>query len=97
MDIGPEYISKELDRWVYWNKVEFDYSRTAKPTDNTLIESFNSRFHHECLNEQWFMTLNDAREKIEKRRQEYTRKDRTIQWDTGYQMNLSSNSANRKA
>lgn len=71
VDNGPEFISKELDRWAYWNKVELDYSRPGKPTDNALIESFNSRFRQECLNEHWFMSLDDAREKIERWRTEY--------------------------
>jgi putative transposase len=70
VDNGPEFISKDLDRWAYWNHVELDFSRPGKPTDNALIEAFNSRFRQECLNEHWFMSLFDAREKIEVWRQE---------------------------
>jgi putative transposase len=71
VDNGPEFISKDLDRWAYWNHVELDFSRPGKPTDNALIEAFNSRFRQECLNEHWFMSLNDAEEKIEAWRQDY--------------------------
>lgn len=71
VDNGPEFISKDLDRWAYWNHVELDFSRPGKPTDNALIEAFNSRFRQECLNENWFMSLPDAQEKIEAWRYHY--------------------------
>ncbi len=71
VDNGPEFISRDLDRWAYWNHVELAFSRPGKPTDNALIEAFNSRFRQECLNEHWFMSLEDAKEKIEAWCQEY--------------------------
>jgi putative transposase len=71
VDNGPEFISKDLDRWAYWNKVKLDFSRPGKPTDNAFIESFNARLRAECLNEHWFLTLVDAREKIESWREDY--------------------------
>jgi putative transposase len=64
VDNGPEFISKDLDRWAYWNKVELDFSRPGRPSDNALVEAFNSRFRQECLNQHWFMSLEDAREKL---------------------------------
>ncbi len=39
--------------------------------DNALIEAFNGRFRQECLNERWFLYLEDAREKVEEWRQHY--------------------------
>jgi putative transposase len=71
VDNGPEFISKDLDRWAYWNHVKLDFIRPGKPTDNALIESFNARFRLECLNAHWFLTLDDTREKIEKWRRKY--------------------------
>ncbi len=65
VDNGPEFISKDLDLWAYWNGVKLDFSRPGKPTDNALIESFNSRFRKECLNEHWFLSLEDAQAKVE--------------------------------
>ena len=73
MDNGPEFISKVLDQWAYLNGVELDFTRPGKPTDNALIESFNGRFREECLNESWFLSLEDAREKVEAWRQFYNR------------------------
>ena len=40
VDNGPEFISKDLDHWAYWNKVELDFSRPGKPSDNALVEAF---------------------------------------------------------
>ena len=49
----------------YWNHRELDFRRPVKPTHNTLIEIFNSHFCQEYLNEHWFLSLDDARTKIE--------------------------------
>jgi putative transposase len=71
VDNGPEFISKDVDLWAYWNHVKLDFSRPGKPTDNAYIESFNGRFRQECLNEHWFMSLEDTREKVESWRRDY--------------------------
>lgn len=71
VDNGSEFISKSLDRWAYENGVTLDFSRPGKPTDNALIESFNGSFRDECLNVNWFLSLDDARQKIERWRQDY--------------------------
>ena len=44
--------------------MELDFSRPGKPTDNAFIEAFNGRFRQECLNENWFLSLADAEEKV---------------------------------
>ena len=71
IDNGPEFTSKALDQWAYLNGVKLDFIRPGKPTDNALIEAFNGRFRQECLNESWFLPMEDAREKIEQWRQHY--------------------------
>jgi putative transposase len=73
VDNGPEFISKQLDQWAYLNGVQLDFCRPGKPTDNGLIEAFNGRLRQECLNESWFLSLEDAREKIETWRLDYNR------------------------
>ena len=70
-DNGPEFTSRVLDQWAYWNKVELDFSRPGKPTDNAFIESFNGRLRQECLNTTWFLSLADAEERLEAWRREY--------------------------
>ena len=71
VDNGSEFISKALDLWAYEHGVTLDFSRPGKPTDNPFIESFNGSFRDECLNAHWFLSLDDAREKIEYWREEY--------------------------
>jgi putative transposase len=71
VDNGPEFISKDFDHWAYWNKVELDFSRPGRPSDNALVEAFNSRFRQECLNQHWFLSLNDARMKLSAWQHEY--------------------------
>ena len=73
VDNGPEFTSRRLDQWAYFNEVKLDFIRPGKPTDNAFIESFNGRFRQECLNESWFLSLDDAREKVAVWRQHYNR------------------------
>lgn len=70
-DNGSEFISKEVDRWAYENKVTLDFSRPGKPTDNPYVESFNGKFRDECLSVHWFLSLEDAQEKIDDWRWDY--------------------------
>lgn len=48
-----------------------DFSRPSKRTDNAFIEAFNSKLRGECLNAHWFMSLDDARAKLEGWRRYY--------------------------
>jgi putative transposase len=70
-DHESEFISKALDKWAYDNQVTIDFSRPGKPTDNPFIESFNGSFRDECLNVNWFLSLEDAKEKIQLFKEEY--------------------------
>ena len=45
--------------------IRIDFSRPGTPTYNATVESFNGRLRQECLNENGFMSLEDARYKIE--------------------------------
>jgi putative transposase len=65
VDNGSDFISRDLNLWAYANNVTLDFSRPGKPTDNGFIEAFNSKFRAECLNAHCFLTLADAREKME--------------------------------
>jgi len=51
--------------------VVLDFSRPEKPTDNAYIESFYGSFHNKSLNTRCFVSLEDAREKIETWRRDY--------------------------
>jgi putative transposase len=71
VDNGPEFISKSLDWWAYWNQVTLDFSRPGKPTDHAMIESFNGKLREECLNQNWFLSLADAPDRVDAWRFEY--------------------------
>jgi len=51
--------------------VELSFIDKGKPTQNAFVESFNGKFRDECLNEEWFLNLMDARVKIASWRNEY--------------------------
>ncbi len=71
VDQASEFISWGLDLWAYAHGVILDVSRPGKPTDNAFIEAFNGSVRAECLNARWFLTLADAREKMETWRKYY--------------------------
>jgi putative transposase len=71
VDNGPEFVSRDLDVWAYVGGVTLDFSRPGKPTDNAFIESLNGMFRAECLNRNWFQSLDEAREECEAWRRDY--------------------------
>ena len=71
MCYGTEFISRDMDLWAYQRGVTLDFSRPGKPTDNAFIEAFNSKLRSECLNAHWFLSLEDACEKLEGWRRHY--------------------------
>ncbi len=70
-DNGPEFTSQAVDQWAYARGITLQFIRPGKPVENAYVESLNGRLRDECLNENWFVTLDDARVTIERWRQEY--------------------------
>ncbi|MFJ5158999.1 integrase core domain-containing protein [Pantoea sp. NPDC088449] len=54
-----------LGKCVYKNHIRNDLSRPGTSTDNATVEPFSDMLRHECLKENWFKSLEDARCKIE--------------------------------
>ena len=71
VDHGPEFTSLALDAWAHKRGVKLAFIQPGKPTQNAYVESFNGRFRDECLNDQWFSTLYEAKFLIELWRQDY--------------------------
>jgi putative transposase len=71
VDNGPEFAGKALDAWAYGHKVTLDFITPGKPVENAHIESFNGKFRDECLNQNWFTSLADARAVIAEWRHDY--------------------------
>jgi putative transposase len=65
VDHGTEFMSKALEEWAWRRGVTLDFIRPGKPNENAHIESFNGRLRDECLNVNQFVSLDDARQKIE--------------------------------
>lgn len=64
LDNGPEFRSKAVIEWAMKNNITLAFIDPGKPTQNAYIESFNGRFRDECLNQNLFFDLEDAKAKI---------------------------------
>jgi putative transposase len=71
MDNGPEFAGLALDAWAYKEGVQLDFIEPGRPMQNGHLESFNGKFRDECLNQHWFIDLDDARETIAAWRDDY--------------------------
>jgi putative transposase len=71
IDNGPEFTGKALDEWAYRSGVKLNFIRPGKPIENAYAESFIGRLRDECLNENWFISLKNARDIIESWRMDY--------------------------
>ncbi len=73
LDNGPELTSKAMFEWSQKRKIKLNFIQPGKPTQNAFVESFNGLFRDYCLNQQYFFTLEDAREIIDDWREHYNR------------------------
>ena len=73
-DNGPEFVSRVLDQWAYENGVGWHFIQPGRPMENGYVESFNGRLRDECLNENWFSDLAEARSTIEAWREDYNQR-----------------------
>lgn len=64
VDNGTEFTSKAMDRWTFNCRIEMDFSRPGKPTDNAFIKALNGTFRRECLSQNWFVSLDDVHETL---------------------------------
>jgi putative transposase len=73
VDNGSEFCSRALEAWAMSNEVQLCFIRPGRPVENGFIESFNGRLRDECLNVEWFSSLDDAQRKLAKFREHYNR------------------------
>ncbi len=71
VDHGTEFMSKALEEWAWRRGVKLNFIRPGKPNEKAHIESFNGRPRDECLNVNQFVSMDDARNKIEAWRPDY--------------------------
>jgi putative transposase len=70
-DQGPEFTSRAFMAWAHARGIKHLINDAGKPTQNAYVESFNGKFRDECLNEQWFDSLWQARQEIARWRCDY--------------------------
>jgi putative transposase len=71
VDNGSEFSGRALEAWAMANEVRLCFIRPGRPVENGFIESFNGRLRDECLNVEWFSSLDDAQQKLAKFREHY--------------------------
>ena len=60
-----------LDAWAHEHGVLLDFIDPGKPMQNAVVESYNGRMRDECLNVNWWSTIEDARRGIDAHRVDY--------------------------
>jgi len=70
-DNGPEFTSRHFLAWCEEQGITVIHIQPGKLMQNGHVESFNGRFRDKCLNANWFVSLADAKRKIESWREEY--------------------------
>ncbi len=70
-DNGPEFVAKELRKWLLTLGTGTLYIEPGSPWENGYCESFNGKLRDECLNGELFYSLKEAQIVIEKWRMEY--------------------------
>lgn len=60
-DNGTEFTSMVFMQWAARHGIDVQFIDPGKPTQNAFVESFNGRLRDECLNTNWFATLDAAR------------------------------------
>jgi putative transposase len=70
-DNGPEFTSRAFLRWAQAKGIRHRLIDPGRPMQNAFIESFNGRLRDECLNEQWFESLHQARTAVAAWRRDY--------------------------
>src|SRR6266436_579466 len=71
--MAPSFTSLALDDWAHRRAIKLDFTRPGKPTDNGLIESFNSRLRDEYLNAHEFASMDHAHERLRAWQVDYNR------------------------
>ena len=70
-DNGTELTSRAVLEWSNRTGIDWHYIAPGKPVQNAFVESFNGHFRDECLNEEVFAGLAEARAVIERWRRDY--------------------------
>jgi len=103
-DNGPEFTSRAMLVWSKPAGVKLHFIDPGRPVQNAFIESFNGKLRDECLNQYWFVSLEEARRIIKLWRIDYntTRPHSSLGYMTpeafrlGFEQKLENDKINRK-
>ena len=51
--------------------MKLQFIQSGKPTQSAFVESFNGKFRDHCLNQHWFIDLDEARQVVNAWRRHY--------------------------
>jgi len=71
VDNGTEFTGRAFEAWAMERGVRVNFIRPGKPVENSYAESFNGLLRDECLNVEWFRSVEDARRKLTAWRNHY--------------------------
>lgn len=87
-DKGTEFSGQVVDQRAFENGILSQFITPGKPSESGYVEGFKGKLQDECLNENWFGSLAEARAPIEAWRLNYNRPDRTARWATSRRRGL---------
>ncbi len=61
-DNGPEFRSKQFQKWLFLNNIEWNRIQKGKPQQNAIIERFNKTYREDVLDANLFVSLSDVNE-----------------------------------
>ena len=70
-DNGPEFVAKEVRKWLDQADVQTLFIAPGSPWENGYVESFNGKLRDELLNGELFLSLAEARWVIDRWRLDY--------------------------
>ena len=68
---GPEFVAKAVRRWLQRADVRTLFIAKGSPWENGYVESFNGKLRDELLNQELFLSLEEARWVIDRWRLDY--------------------------
>ena len=83
-DNGPEFVARQMRRWLARACVGTLYIQKASPWENAYVESFNGKLRDELLNSELFLSLTEARYVLDDWRLDYNhrRPHSSLDWQT---------------
>jgi len=83
-DNGPEFVAKQIQKWLGKASVRTLCIQKASPWENGYVESFNGKLRDELLNRELFLSLAEARYVLDEWRLDYNhrRPHSSLNWQT---------------